>query len=67
MEMLYLFEMKGNPLSRRFRENVTSVIGREVAYLGARMGAQNLLGRHYENMPIQIYWKFYHQKLKIFR
>ena len=22
---------------------------------------------HYENMPIQIYWKFYHQKLKIFR
>ena len=19
---------------------------------------------HYENMPIQIYWKFYHQKLK---
>ena len=22
---------------------------------------------HYENMPIQIYWKFHHQKLKIFR
>ena len=22
---------------------------------------------HYENMPIQIYWKFYHQKIKIFR
>ena len=22
---------------------------------------------HYENMPIQIYWKFYHQKMKIFR
>ena len=21
---------------------------------------------HYENTPIQIYWKFYHQKLKIF-
>ena len=20
---------------------------------------------HYENMPIQIYWKFYHQKMKI--
>ena len=20
----------------------------------------------YENMPIQIYWKFYHQKMKIF-
>ena len=19
---------------------------------------------HYENMPIQIYWKFYHQKMK---
>ena len=22
---------------------------------------------HYENMPIQICWKFYHQKMKIFR
>ena len=22
---------------------------------------------HYENTPIQIYWKFYHQKMKIFR
>ena len=22
---------------------------------------------HYENMPIQIYWKFYPQKMKIFR
>ena len=21
--------------------------------------------RHYENMPIQIYWKFYKQKMKI--
>ena len=23
--------------------------------------------KHYENMPIQIYYKFYHQKMKIFR
>ena len=22
---------------------------------------------HYENMPIQIYWKLYHQKMKVFR
>ena len=22
---------------------------------------------HFENTPIQIYWKFYHQKMKIFR
>ena len=22
---------------------------------------------HYESMPIQIYWKFYDQKMKIFR
>ena len=22
---------------------------------------------HYKNKPIQIYWKFYHQKIKIFR
>ena len=24
-------------------------------------------GYHYENMPIQIYWKFYHQKMKNLR
>ena len=24
-------------------------------------------GRHYENMPIQIYWKFYHQRMIVFR
>ena len=23
--------------------------------------------QNYENMPVQIYWKFYHQKMKIFR
>ena len=23
-------------------------------------------GPHYENKPIQIYWKFYHPKMKIF-
>ena len=23
--------------------------------------------QHYENTPIQLYWKFYHQKMKIFR
>ena len=28
-------------------------------YTGRRLG-------HYENMPIKIYWKFYHQKMKIF-
>ena len=22
---------------------------------------------HYENTPIQVYWKFHHQKLKVFR
>ena len=22
---------------------------------------------HYENLPIQIYWKFYHQQMKIFK
>ena len=25
------------------------------------------LYKHYENTPIQISWKFHHQKLKIFR
>ena len=25
------------------------------------------LVQHYENMPIQIYWKFYNQKMEIFR
>ena len=23
--------------------------------------------RHYENMPIQIYWKFYHKKIEFFQ
>ena len=26
-----------------------------------------LLRLHYENTPIHIYWKFYHQQMKIFR
>ena len=30
-------------------------------------GLGNKIAYHYENMPIQIYWKFYHQKMKIFR
>ena len=25
------------------------------------------IATHYENMPIQMYWKFYHQKMTIFR
>ena len=29
--------------------------------------SSGLLYHHYENMPIQIYWKFYNQKMKIFR
>ena len=28
---------------------------------------ENMFTIHYENMPIQIYGKFYRQKLKIFR
>ena len=24
-------------------------------------------GKHYENTPIQIYWKCHHQKLEVFR
>ena len=28
---------------------------------------RHITSKHYENMPIQIYWKFYHQKMKIFR
>ena len=30
-----------------------------------RAAPRNII--HYENTPIQIYWKFYHQKRKIFR
>ena len=25
------------------------------------------MNTHYENMPIQIYWEFYHQKMETFR
>ena len=32
------------------------------------MPRYNVLGLlHYENMPIQIFWRFYHEKMKIFR
>ena len=31
------------------------------------IGQNILFPIHYENTPIQIYWKFYHQKMKIFR
>ena len=31
-------------------------------FLGGRQNTS-----HYENMPIQIYWKFYHQTMNIFR
>ena len=29
--------------------------------------ATTVVAGHYENTPIQIYWNFYHQKMKIFR
>ena len=35
--------------------------------LGIRTGWTETLLCHYENMPIQMYWKFYIQKMKIFR
>ena len=37
-------------------------------FLFAFLHTKTLLKRsHYENMPIQIHWKFYHHKMKIFR
>ena len=41
-------------------KNVSSAICRKQRPRSACASAQ-----HYENMPIQIYWKFYHQKMKI--
>ena len=35
-------------------------------YKEARVMSTNVAS-HYINMPIQIYWKIYHQKMKIFR
>ena len=35
--------------------------------VGQSISAYAMEEKHYENMPIQIYWKFYHQKMKIFR
>ena len=40
------------------------------AYTGrwvGRLPISHIPGSHYENTPIQIYCKFYHQKMKIFR
>ena len=36
-------------------------------HMTTKVPDQHVHSDHYENMPIQIYWKFYHQKLKIFR
>ena len=36
-------------------------------YMGMFSATKFRVITHYENVPIQIYWKFYHQKMKIFR
>ena len=38
----------------------------EQQYLNAYSFEISAVKSHYENMPIQIYWKFYHQKMKHF-
>ena len=38
----------------------------QICYLFTYIRSCILLA-HYENTPIQIYWKFHHQKLKVFR
>ena len=40
---------------------------RMILYLYIIMLVSRISFLHYENIPIQIYWKFYHQKMKIFR
>ena len=40
---------------------------REHAYVKSKSLAFQNAPSHYEDMPIQMYWKFYHQKMKIFR
>ena len=35
--------------------------------MNAKTNVQKFMHTHYENTPIQIYWKFHHQKLKFFR
>ena len=37
-----------------------------IRYVTCNTAAQASFG-HYENTPVQIYWKFYHQKMKTFR
>ena len=41
--------------------------GRGLNYRFSLMSNERITTKHYENMPIQIYWKFYNQKMKIFR
>ena len=41
-------------------DSITNSALKQISYL-------RKLKFHYENMPIQIYWNFYHQKMKIFR
>ena len=53
---LYLFQDKRSGLldTAKFKGKVTLTVWARLL-------------EHYENKPIQIYWKFFHQKLKIFR
>ena len=39
----------------------------KVFYLEIHVTFEQTDGYHYENTPIQIHWKFYHQKMAIFQ
>ena len=68
---LYFMALKVEPFFNRKHNVVTDGV------MSLRTGNQVLCNvwsyhfydttLHYENMPIQVYWKFYHQKMKIFR
>ena len=40
------------------------ILGRQLLICKSFLSLQN---DHYENTPIQIYWKLYHEKMKIFK
>ena len=45
---------------------VTCILYKDVSKINIR-SLRQYFAKHYENTPIQIYWKFYHQKMAIFQ
>ena len=60
---------KANFLLMHMYIQITSMFSASTEKVYEQMPVAHIRGRtfHYENTPIQIYWKFHHQNLKVYR